>query len=80
MPKKTKKRASAASNSESVNFLKKAGILPPGENASSYPELRGNQQWNELHQHPEVQAKKEIIAEMIKAGKPELANAVAREE
>ncbi len=54
-----------AAQKESVDYLKDAGVLPKTEKAADYPPLAA-----------EVQA--EIIAELIKAKRPDLAKVVAQ--
>lgn len=69
---------SEVNNPGTVNELKTMGILPKSENTSDYPEIGSNEQWDQLHEHPTVKAKAEIIATLIKAGKPKLATAYSK--
>lgn len=76
---RTKTKA-AANNPGTVNELKQMGILPPGENPGSYPEIGQDDTWESLYADPAAAtaAKKEIISTLLKAKRPDLANAVAR--
>ena len=75
MAKKTK---ADADNPGTVNELKTMGILPESEQPGGYPAIGPDDTWESLKDHPEVKARAEIIGELIKAGKPKLANAVSQ--
>ncbi len=66
------------SNPAVVTDLKTMGILPPSESPADYPEIGKDPTWELLYEHPTVEAKRETIATLIKAGRTDLANVVAK--
>jgi hypothetical protein len=81
----------AATQEQTVEYLKQAGILPPDEQSGAYPEIGRDATWGKLGQTPvaakrttarrqmkPAEAKRAIITAMLKAKRPDLANAVAK--
>lgn len=66
------------SNPAVVTDLKTMGILPPAESPGNYPEIGKDPTWEKLYEHPTVEAKRDTIATLIKAKRPDLANVVAK--
>jgi len=67
-----------------VAYLKQAGVLPPGASIGEYPQIGANPTWDRLKAHPAAvtasvpaKTKKEIIAVLLKARRPDLANSVS---